>query len=453
MRASRSQLAATFAAVFAAVPTATATAHAQQAPLTVEVTGVPASMFVQEVRTVVVRVAIDSAWFTASSVPLFPQRLDQPFHVTLPWLQAAEDRAVEILPPAKGAATQQVAVGDRVVPMQRAGTRRDGERSYDVLELHCRWLALAAGTSNVAPVQVRYAFATKFHEESFLGRQPIDRQEATVASPPATIVVRNLLLPRPPSFTGAVGEFAVQASASVATVAVGDTFAVTLTVTGSGNLERFQPPAPERLPGFHVQGVVERRAPDARHFVFDVMALRAGVTAVPPLAFVAFVPSTGEYVTLRTAPVPITVTPAKVPLPPRVEALVTADAEALAAAAPARAWPYAVALVLVFAVFAWRRQKLRHARGRVAAAAAQRVAYAFAEGPAALLPAFEAALAATAGRDTFTPALFDELGQRHGASPAAALQRLHHAIDAARFGGVLPARDELLAALAAVAPR
>jgi hypothetical protein len=192
---------------------ATAAAAAGE-PFVLTVEGVPERVFVQQAVELVVRVAYDEAWLRSAAVPLFQQRLDLPFHVVVPWLQGAEDRAVELLPPPGGATTRRVAVGDRVVPMVVGPARDVGGRTLAQLELRCRWLPLAAGASPIAPVQVRYAFATQFTEHFLSGRQPVDRREATAVSASHELRVQPLPPEPPAGFTGAVGEFSVRATAT-----------------------------------------------------------------------------------------------------------------------------------------------------------------------------------------------------------------------------------------------
>jgi hypothetical protein len=344
-----------------------------------------------------------------------------------------------------------VAVGDRVVAMAAAGERRVGERTFELLELRCRWLPLAAGTSLVAPVQVRYAFATRFNEDFLRGRQPLDRAEDVAVSAPAQVRVRALPAPAPPGFGGAGGELTVRASTGREAVRVGESFVLVLEVRGRGNVGRFAPPVPGDLPGFHVQGVVDRGGDDPRRFELDVLALRAGLTAVPPVPFVAFAPARGAYVTLATAPVPVRVEPpaAGTVLPPRVQELVDADARAVAAAnAPSKWWAVAAGLAAVLVHTGLRLHRRRTRRGAaVATARAELAAAAGGADAARRLLAFEAFLAAAAGLPAWSPRVWGQLDARGARGQAVAAARdVHAALDAARFGGTGPGAEELLAA-------
>jgi len=451
-----------------ATVTATATAAAQQsgnalpaaagsesatkpAPLFVEVDGLPGEAFVQQSFDLVVTVGVDAAWLREHAVPLFQQKLDQQFHVVVPWLQAAEDRAVELLPPPAGSTTQRVALGDKAAPFVVAGSREVAGRRFELLTVSLRWTALAAGRSLVAPVEVRYAFADSFVEDFLRGREPVDRREATVASPAANLQVLALPPGAPPGFCGAVGEFTVVATTATKDATVGSSVPLRVEVRGRGNLERMATMPPPVLEGFHVQGVTSAIAAGARVFTLDLLPLRAGVTAVPPVPFVAFSPTERRYVTLRSEPVVLAVaaTPADVTLPPRVLERIAVDQRALAAANAWPAWVYGLfagaALLFAFVVRALRR---RAHVDRLAVELHERLVAALAFGPAEALVAFDACVLHAAGDATTVDAVWVALAQRGVAAGAVArLQTVRQALDAARFGGPSPAAAAVLAAV------
>ncbi|MEO6594787.1 MAG: BatD family protein [Planctomycetota bacterium] len=431
----------------------TATLAAQEPaspPVFVEVAPSATTVWLHESVELVVRVGYDAAFFATSALPLFQQRLDQPFQVLVPWLFGAEDRAVDIVTPADGAPGQRVATGDRSALWQPAGKRQVSGRTFELLELRCRWVPLAAGTSPIAPVELRYAFATRFEEDFLRGRQPLDRQEASVVSAPMELTVKRLpVTERPTAFKGAVGEFTVRASANASSVAVGATFSLEVAVEGIGNFGRFAPMVLPPLPGFHVQGVVEQRGASSRTYVFDVLALRAGLAEVPAVPFVSFSPRPGNYVTSLVGPVPMHVLPkpAGTVLPERVQALVDADALRVREANALSWWWYVLlGLAIVAAVVSWRRRQ-RHAARRVELQGAlARLDVALACGPADALVALEVLCALCAGTPILGPdALLEALLAR--GVPAALVARvrdMHAELDAARYGGRMPTAEAVL---------
>ena len=423
-------------------------------PVQIRIDGLPAQAYVQQELLLVVRLEIDTAWFQAHGVPLFQQTLDQPFHLLLPWLQAGEDRAVEVVPPPPGTRTQKVAVGDRVLPLRRTG-EPGADAARTVLELHCRWLPLAAGTSSVAPVQVRYAFATRFEQDFLRGRTPADRQEATIASAAQQLRVLPLPSPAPAGFGGAVGTFSIRLLPPAAPIAaaVGASLSLSVEVTGNGNLDRFAALSPPLLDGFHCQGVVDRKEAGRRVFTLDLLPLREGAQTVPPVPFLAFDPQRGQFATLHSEPLPVVVGPAAAPLPPRVQELVQLDAQRLAARAAWPAWVWAVALaaVLLAALLlrAAAHRRLRQQRSELGKA---RCLASLPHEPMAALAALDELLAAAAGLPQWPGGDgFAALsGRGLSAAAIAALQQVRQQLDAARFGGAVPARAAVEQALAAL---
>lgn len=404
-----------------------------------------------------VLLGIDAEWFRQAAVPLFQRRLDQPFLLQVPWLLGAEDRAVELVPAAAGARTQRIAVGDREVAAVEAGARMVDGRRFELLELRYRWLPLAAGTSSIAPVELRYAFATRWEDDFLRGRQPLDRREDSVLSSPLRLAVRALpVAGRPAAFTGAVGEFTVAASTATQTVPVGGEFAVTLTIRGDGDLDRMAPLPPPALPGFHVRGVREgaRAAGRAseRTFELSVVALRAGAAQLPPIAFAAFSPRAGDYVVHHTAPLPLRVAPlpAGALLPPDVAQLVRADQAAVRAQSAWPWWTYAGATVALLAAGGgwWHRRRTRRADAELQAARAD------VDG-APERGSFERFCARRAGQAHFAgDATWAALAALGLPAPAVSAARaMHAAFDAARFGGVPPDPDAVRAVVRALGPR
>ncbi len=403
----------------------------------VEVEAAATTVWLQQACELRVRIGVDAAWFAAHALPLVRQPLDQPFVLTVPWLLGAEDRAVSLLPAPDGVRTQRIAIGDRIVAAAAVGTRLVDGRRFELLEVRYRWLPLAPGTAGIAPVELRYASTSAFADDFLRGRQPVDRQEHSVRSAPLALQVRALpVAGRPADFTGAVGEFTLRAHTTARTVRVGEVFALEVEIHGDGNLERMAPLGPPPLAGFHVQGVRERRLGSGRTFVLDVLALRAGVDAVPGVPFAAFSPREGGFVRHLAGPVPIVVLPAAGPLAADVQALVDADRRARRGAA---AWWWS--LVLVGAAAAgwawWRGRRRRHARAAALDAAVLQLGAAAAAGPDAALQAYELLLARCAGAgafaaDTVWPGL---AAAGVPADLVGEAQRLHAALDAARFGG------------------
>jgi hypothetical protein len=139
----------------------------------------------------------------------------------------------------------------------------------------------------------------------------------TLKAPATTISVVTLpIAGRPAGFSGAVGSFDVRSQATPAKVAQGDPLTVTLSVEGEGNFDRVSsseipsdPTWKTYRPGatFSPQDSVGLRG--TKRFDQAVVPLQPGDVHVPSLEFSYFDPKLREYVTRRTAPIAVEVTP------------------------------------------------------------------------------------------------------------------------------------------------
>jgi hypothetical protein len=125
----------------------------------------------------------------------------------------------------------------------------------------------------------------------------------------------------PTSFNGAVGtnfEFAVRLL-SLAEIAVGDKFTLSLDIKGSGDLSEVPMPEICCQPGFSGNfqqsdippiGVVKGQT---KYFVVDMRPLSPAIRAIPSVEFSYFHPEQSRYIALRSASIPVTVHPADTP--------------------------------------------------------------------------------------------------------------------------------------------
>jgi hypothetical protein len=199
-----------------------------------------------------------------------------------------------------------------------------GTTSYLVYEISTPFTAGAAGTPQFADVQIAWNYPTQLGENrGFFGQ----RELAVSATKPITalaetrdFVVRPLPEEgRPASFTGAIGEFTLDASAKPLRVGVGDPITLTLTVTDRGDgraLSHVQPPpldTPElardfRMPTAPLAGTIAGRT---KTFTQSLRPVRQGIDRIPGVEFSWFDPITGRYGSAQSAPIPITVVPSE----------------------------------------------------------------------------------------------------------------------------------------------
>lgn len=118
---------------------------------------------------------------------------------------------------------------------------------------------------------------------------------------------------RPANFSGLIGEFGFAAEASPTEVNVGDPITLTVSVTGPEYLDFV------KLPNFLEQSrlTADFKVPDemapgekkgkAKVFTQTIRARTARASQIPPLEFNYLDPDSGQYVTAKTDPIPLTV--------------------------------------------------------------------------------------------------------------------------------------------------
>lgn len=120
---------------------------------------------------------------------------------------------------------------------------------------------------------------------------------------------------KPSSFTGAVGNYNFSASLDRNEASTNEAITLTVTVSGSGNLELLNMPSPVFPPDFEVYDpkitsnveASSQGMSGTKKAEYLVIPRRAGNFDIPPLEFSYFNPAKGSYATLRSNPMNITV--------------------------------------------------------------------------------------------------------------------------------------------------
>lgn len=119
---------------------------------------------------------------------------------------------------------------------------------------------------------------------------------------------------RPADFSGAVGQFEIEASATPTSVNVGDPITLRLKITGTGNFDRVSCDLlaadshwKTYSPKSHFVPADSVGYEGAKTFEQPIIPNDAGVSNIPSVSFSYFDPETRQYVTRTTAPVAVTV--------------------------------------------------------------------------------------------------------------------------------------------------
>jgi hypothetical protein len=135
---------------------------------------------------------------------------------------------------------------------------------------------------------------------------------------------------RPEHFTGAVGDFSLQASASPLQIELGEPINLTIKISGQGNFDRMEAPAfpaandwKTYAPTAHFDKQSGDGISGTKTFEQALIVKNAGIREIPALSFSYFDPQKREYITRTSAPIAIQVagktTPPSQPAPPPAE--------------------------------------------------------------------------------------------------------------------------------------
>ena len=148
----------------------------------------------------------------------------------------------------------------------------------------------------------------RFFPDSFMATE---RQPRTLQSNPLTLNV--LPLPeegKPASFSGAVGRFHMDVTASPTQLPAGDPLTLHMAVRGSGHLSDAQPPVLSSTEGFRTY-TPQTDHPDEETTVFEQVLIPQDETlsAIPSVHFSYFDPGTRRYQTIESQPIALVLRP------------------------------------------------------------------------------------------------------------------------------------------------
>jgi hypothetical protein len=209
---------------------------------------------------------------------------------------------------------------------QRPAGREEliGGAAWYVYDVPARIWPTRAGVPDAGDVRLQWRYpAAITAQRGFFGNRELSIASTRNISATATVEgVEVLPLPdegRPASFSGAVGNFAMKATARPERVAVGDPVTLTVSITdlsGSADMDAIQPPSlgpgalgPDfRIPSAPLAGTVNGRT---KVFTQTVRPTRAGIDAIPALEFAWFDPVLREYRSAQSPAIGISVAPAE----------------------------------------------------------------------------------------------------------------------------------------------
>jgi hypothetical protein len=220
--------------------------------------------------------------------------------------------------------------GQAMREMSQRGQRPAGREellrgaAWYVYDIPARIWPTRSGAPDVGDIRLfwRYPAALTAQRGFFGGRELAIASTRNISATGTVEGIDILPLPddsQPASFTGAVGNFAVKASARPLRVAVGDPITLTVSITdlsGNADMDAIQPPAlgPDamgsdfRIPSAPLAGTVTG---NTKTFTQTIRPTRAGIDTIPAIEFSWFDAVTRTYRAARTEPIAVSVAPAE----------------------------------------------------------------------------------------------------------------------------------------------
>lgn len=189
----------------------------------------------------------------------------------------------------------------------------NGKEYYSVLFQRLVVFPQKSGTLTITPFKVDCNVITQVGN-SFWNMRNISERKV-VATNPIPINVLPLPAGKSKDFTGAVGEFTMQAQTDVQTVKANEAIVYTLSLQGLGNLALLTPPALQLPDNFEVydpkikESYTTTTKGDKGKKVYEYVIIPRydGEFTIPAVQFQYFNPATKSYSTLSTKEISITV--------------------------------------------------------------------------------------------------------------------------------------------------
>jgi hypothetical protein len=230
----------------------------------------------------------------------------------------------------------------KFTPPQTSVAERAGEQfrvvTYKTALAGVKTGAISVGPAEVTPVvrvprtstRRHSAFSDPFEDPFFndplSGLRQGPPKQVTLDSDPVTIEIKPLPPGRPDDFSGAIGQFKLEASADPRKAATGDPVTMRVILRGQGNFDRIEPPVLTDDSGLVTYPPTAKFKADdevglsGMKTFEQVLIANNARSSLPGYRFTYFDPATGRYQTLETPPVPVSITGAAILAPTPAEA-------------------------------------------------------------------------------------------------------------------------------------
>jgi hypothetical protein len=198
-----------------------------------------------------------------------------------------------------------------------------GGRIYNVVIFQTALTAAKPGTLEISPatMESQIQLPSRSGRDDFFGGffgnmlSPGDIRQTTVSTQPAKLEVKPLPKDgQPENFSGAIGQFSLQASAAPKQAAAGDPISLNVTVSGRGNFDAMGAPVLLESEGWRTYPPGEKFEASQSDPIgfngekrFEYMLVAREDRSKTPVAELSFFdPSLEKYVTIRSNPIAVT---------------------------------------------------------------------------------------------------------------------------------------------------
>jgi hypothetical protein len=219
--------------------------------------------------------------------------------------------------------------------LQQSGENEEtvAGRLYHVVTFKTAIAAARPGKLEIGPVKAKAQIVVPRRRSGPRARSPFDlfedpfsdpffanpfsqfgeRQEMEIKSDPVILEVKPLPSNAPAGFSGAIGNFTMTTDAKPKSVQAGDPITVTSTITGRGNFDRVGAPVIGDDRGWHKYPPSSKFSKDDEVGISGTKTFETVLSpnekkkSLPIMEFAYFDPVKGQYVTLRSDPIAISV--------------------------------------------------------------------------------------------------------------------------------------------------
>jgi hypothetical protein len=302
----------------------------------VELVAPARASYVGEVVLLRVEFAVDEALTQPGWPQLFAQPLDVPVQLDAAWLDAPPFGRALAAPVLEPTGSASFATAHGPARAQRVGEEARGAQRLERFAYTRLVVAERAGRFELEAPRLRFATAARVERDVFDSDVAVDTRFVSVVGSPRELEIRALPEDgRPARFDGAIGRFELHSEFAPRDLRVGEPLALTLVVSGTGDLASFAAPRIADSNEWHLLGVLDRSTETTRTFRYELRALSAGETPGPRVEFAYFDPDAASYRTLASPMFTV-----------RVAQMTPKEPVAGGEPEPARPLPWLVALVV-----------------------------------------------------------------------------------------------------------